>query len=187
MPSSTAGSTSLKAAGEEAVRYPVARGRGSSSAAVAISRCPARGGRVDRRGVRGGRRRNRCRGTRQRTPSPSRCRSIRAPRASTFASLCSRASCGRERLADPRAAALRLAINRDRNADAGAADSDPALCLAGRDRLCQLAAESGIVDAFGPVGAKIAHLVTLLGEPPDELVLEEVAGMIGGEGDAHFG
>jgi hypothetical protein len=29
--------------------------------------------------------------------------------------------------------------------------------------------------------------VTLLGEPPDELVLEEVAGMVGGEGDAHIG
>ena len=46
-------------------------------------------------------------------------------------------------------------------------------------------AESRIIDAFGAVGAEVDDLVALLGEPAGELVLEVVAGMVGGEGDAH--
>jgi hypothetical protein len=38
--------------------------------------------------------------------------------------------------------------------------------------LRDLVTEHRIIDAFGPVGAEITHLVTLLREPMDELVLE---------------
>ena len=48
-------------------------------------------------------------------------------------------------------------------------------------------AELRIIDAFGTIGAKVAHVMSLLAEPMGELVLQEIAGMIGGEGDAHPG
>jgi hypothetical protein len=93
----------------------------------------------------------------------------------------------RERLTDASAAALRLAIDGDGDSDPGAANGDAPIRLARRHRFGDLLTEHRIINAFGPVGAEITHLVTLLGEPPDELVLEKVAGMVGGEGDAHIG
>ena len=47
------------------------------------------------------------------------------------------------------------------------------------------APNSRIIDAFGTVRAEVVHLVALLAQPVGELVLEDVSGMVGGEGDAH--
>ena len=53
------------------------------------------------------------------------------------------------------------------------------------DRLGELGAEIGIIDAFGAVGAEVGDLMALLAQPGGELVLQGETGMVGGEGDAH--
>ncbi len=92
---------------------------------------------------------------------------------------------GRQRIVDAGAAASRLAVDGDGNADARAAHGDSALGLTGCDRAGELRAIFGIIDAFGAVGAEVGHVMTLLAKPRGKLVLEQVSGMVGGEGDAH--
>src|SRR5690348_16817926 len=84
---------------------------------------------------------------------------------------------GRERIADPSAAALRVAVHRDRDSDAGAAYGDATLGLAGCDRSRQPRAILRIIDALRPVGPEVRHLVALLTEPARELIFEEVPGV----------
>src|SRR4051794_8872447 len=92
---------------------------------------------------------------------------------------------GGERFAHPCAAAAGLAIDSDRNADPRAADGDSALRLTRCHSVRELAAELGIIDAFGTVCAEVAHVMALVAQPPHELILEQVPGMIGGKSDAH--
>src|SRR5205085_7536677 len=92
---------------------------------------------------------------------------------------------GGEGFADPGAAAAGLAIDGDRDADARATDGDPALGLTRCHRARELAAELGIIDAFGAVCAEVAHIMALVAQPRRELILEQVPGMIGGKSDAH--
>ena len=96
----------------------------------------------------------------------------------------SRESC-RQRVVDACAAALGFAVDGDGDADAGAAYGDPALRIAGRHGAGEASAIFGIVDAFGAVRAKVDYLMTLLAQPAGELILEDVASVIGGEGNAH--
>jgi hypothetical protein len=91
----------------------------------------------------------------------------------------------RERVVDSGAPAFGLAIDSDRNANTGAAYGNAPVRLPGRDRAGKTSAKLRIIDAFRSIGAKVGNLVALLFEPADEFVLEEVTGMIGGEGDAH--
>ena len=92
---------------------------------------------------------------------------------------------GGDRLVDPRAAALGVAVDGDRDADARAADGDAALGRAGRDGVRQPSAEIGIIDAFGVVGAEVADVIAKLAEPHRQLALEGETGMVGSKGDAH--
>ena len=109
----------------------------------------------------------------------------RAPSAITLASLCSRASCAdsgsatrAQRQAGLRLTAIEMPMPEPQTAM-------PRSASAGGERLGELAAVIGIIDAFGAVGAEVGDLVALLAEPGGELVLEHVSGMVGGEGDAH--
>ena len=92
---------------------------------------------------------------------------------------------GGEGIVHARASALGVAVHRDGNADPRAADGDSALGFPGGHRLCERGTEFRIIDAFRPVRAEVADLVTLLSQPADDLILEEVTGMVGGESDAH--
>lgn len=91
----------------------------------------------------------------------------------------------REGIADARAATLRLSVYGDRNPDPRATDGNSIFRLARRDPLRELASKERIIDAFGTVGAKIANVMPLFAQPSGEFVLEQVAGVIGGESDAH--
>ena len=91
----------------------------------------------------------------------------------------------RNRIVDARAAALGLPIDGNRNADPGAAHGDPSLRLSCSDSLGQPATVFGIVHALRAIGPKVGHLVPLSLQPADELVLEQISGVISGEGDAH--
>ena len=109
----------------------------------------------------------------------------RAPSAMALASLCCRASEADSGSATwaQRQAGLRLAAMA--TPMPGAANADPALGPAVGQRFGHQRAELRIIDAFMAMGAEVEHLVTLLGEPARELVLEVDAGMVGGEYDAH--
>ena len=71
-----------------------------------------------------------------------------------------------------RAAARGVAVDRDRNADARAADGDPALGLAGGDGVGELGSKLRIIDAFRAVGAEVDDLVAGLAQPGGKLVLQ---------------
>ena len=60
-----------------------------------------------------------------------------------------------------------------------------ALGLAAGDRASQAGAIFGIIDALRAIGPEVGHLMPLVAEPAGELVLEQIAGMVGGEGNAH--
>ena len=91
---------------------------------------------------------------------------------------------GRKRIVDARAAALGFTVDRDRNPDPRAADGHPAFGVARCDRLGELASKLRIIDTFRTVCPEVRDVVTLLAQPACKLVLEGVAGMVGGEGDA---
>jgi hypothetical protein len=91
----------------------------------------------------------------------------------------------RQRIVDASTAASRLAVHGDRNPDAGAAHRDSPVRGSPGDGFGELTAELRIIDALGAVRSKVLDIVALLAQPSDELVLEGVAGMVGGEGDAH--
>jgi hypothetical protein len=91
----------------------------------------------------------------------------------------------RKRLVDAGAAAGRVAVDRDRNADAGTANRDPALGLAAGNGVGKFGAKFGVINAFRSVGAKVSHLMPGLAKPLGELVFQQVSGMVGGKGDAH--
>jgi hypothetical protein len=91
----------------------------------------------------------------------------------------------RERIVDARAAASGLTIDGDRNANARAAYRNSALGVPGCDGARKSGSIFRIIHAFGSVGAKIAHLVTLIPKPRGKLVLEDITSMVGGKSDAH--
>src|SRR3546814_14721670 len=70
----------------------------------------------------------------------------------------------RQGLGHKRAAAGRVAIDRNRNADAGPPQRDAALCAAVRDRFGQAISIIGIIDAFGTMGAKVGDLMPFRSE-----------------------
>ena len=90
-----------------------------------------------------------------------------------------------ERIVDAGAAAFEIAVDGDRNADARAAYSDPALGFAEPDDRTELRALGRVIDAVGTVGAEVGHLMTLLAQPTHKLVLQGVTGMVGGKSDVH--
>jgi hypothetical protein len=92
---------------------------------------------------------------------------------------------GGERIVDPCAAAARLAIHRDRNADSGAAHSNPALRLAQGDGFGDPSAIFRVIDALEPVRPQVRDLMPLVAKPTDKLVLQQITSMIGGKSDAH--
>src|SRR5579884_1342387 len=91
----------------------------------------------------------------------------------------------REWIVDPRAAALEVAVDRDRYADARAAYCNAAIGLAEGDVGPELRPIFRIIDRVGAIGSKVGDLVAQLTKPADELVLEQIAGVVGGESDAH--
>src|SRR3546814_11580676 len=90
----------------------------------------------------------------------------------------------RQGLGHKRAAAGRVAIDRNRNADAGPAQRDAALCAAVRDRFGQAISIIGIIDAFGTMGAKVGDLMPFAAPPLREQALEVMGGMVGEIGSA---
>ena len=111
----------------------------------------------------------------------------RAPMAMTLASLCSRASLaesGSETSAQRHGG---VAVDRDGNADARAAQRHAAFGFAFGDMRGELVAIVGVIDRSLAVGAKIGDLVALRGQPCGKLGLEGEGGVIGGDGDAHGG
>ena len=91
----------------------------------------------------------------------------------------------RKRLGDLGAAAGGVAVGGDGDADARTADADPAFGPAVCQRFGEQRSVTRVIDAFMAVGAEVEQLVTLLGEPGRQLVLEVDAGMVGGEDYAH--
>ena len=71
------------------------------------------------------------------------------------------------------------------DADPGATNDDAVLGRAAGDFLGKLEAKLRIIDALGTIGAEVDHIMPGLAQPGDELVLQNVTGMIGGKGDAH--
>jgi hypothetical protein len=92
---------------------------------------------------------------------------------------------GREGIVDAGAAARGFAINGDRNPDSGPAHGDSAFGIPGGYGPGEARAKLGIINAFGPIGAKVGYVMAALAEPANEFVFERVAGMVGGESDAH--
>ena len=90
-----------------------------------------------------------------------------------------------QRLGDLRAAACRVAVGSDRNADSRSAYRDPALRPAVSERLGKHDAKARIIDAFVAVSSKVEDLMALLAEPRGKLFLEIDPGMVGGEDYAH--
>ena len=72
-----------------------------------------------------------------------------------------------ERLGDLRAAHLGVAVDRDGDADARAAQRDAALRRARGDRRSELVAIVRIIDAVGGVRPEVGDLEPLLAEPGD--------------------
>src|SRR4051812_30439234 len=66
----------------------------------------------------------------------------------------------RQRFGNERRAAGRMAIGRDRNADAGAAQGDSEFRAAGGDLLGELVAIIGIIDRLDSSRAEVVHLMT---------------------------
>jgi hypothetical protein len=91
----------------------------------------------------------------------------------------------RQRLTDMRAAAAWVTIDCDGDADARSADGDTALSSARAHDAGKLRSIFRIIDALRAVGAEILDLMALVTQPRHEFILEEISGMIGGEGDAH--
>lgn len=91
----------------------------------------------------------------------------------------------REGIVDPGAAAVRIAVHRNGDAYARTANGDSALCFVLGDEGRKLRSEFRIIDTFRTIGAKIRHFMTLLAQPLGEFVLQPIAGMIGGKGNAH--
>jgi hypothetical protein len=91
----------------------------------------------------------------------------------------------RKRLVDPRAAARRVAVDGDGDAEAGAAYGDPALSAAAWNLLSQLRAILRIVHALRTVGAEVSNFVAGFPQPAREFVFQLIPGMVGGKGDAH--
>ncbi len=92
---------------------------------------------------------------------------------------------GRERLRHQCAAAGRVAVGGDRNADSRAAQGDPEIGAAGGDLLGELVAIIGIIDRFDALGAEIVDLMSALAEPLTEQGFEIDGGMVGSNGDPH--
>jgi hypothetical protein len=90
-----------------------------------------------------------------------------------------------ERVVDAGAAASRLAIDRDGNADARASYGHSALGVPRGNRSSEKRSVLRIIDAFRGIGPEVDDLVALLAQPSRELVLEGKPGMVGGKGDAH--
>src|SRR5436190_16787540 len=90
-----------------------------------------------------------------------------------------------ERIVHPRTTAAKVAVGRDRNADARAADGDAPLGPAAGDLFAKPGAIFGIIDAFRTVGAEVDDLVTGFAEPHGERVLQFISGVVGGKGNAH--
>ncbi|PAV72685.1 hypothetical protein WR25_22132 [Diploscapter pachys] len=91
---------------------------------------------------------------------------------------------GGERFGDQRAAARRVAIDRDRDADPRSAQRHAQRRFAARDRIGQLVAVIGIVDARVGLRTQVNHLVTQRGGVLDQQRLQRDGGVIGGEGNA---
>src|SRR6185312_9847825 len=87
-------------------------------------------------------------------------------------------------MADRGPDALHL-VGADRGAHAGAADHQPALGPAGRDRGRDLAGDVGEVDGGGIVGADVEHLVALLLQEGEDLGFHRKAGMVGADDELH--
>ena len=152
---------------------------------MAISRCPAVRVRVGRRGAGGGRPR-----TARSRNSVTQARAMsepisRAPKRNDVGVVVLAGEAGGQRIANPRAAAGRFAIDGNRDADPGPADCNSALRLSRSYGAGETGAELRIIDALRAVGAEVDDLLASLSQPLGEFVLEEVAGMIGGEGDFH--
>ena len=92
---------------------------------------------------------------------------------------------GGDWIVDTGTAAFRLAIDGDGNTNPRSANCNAAVGVSGGDRASEPGAIFRIVDAFGPVSAEVFHVVALLTQPEGEFVLEQVSGMIGGDGYAH--
>src|SRR5207302_1791084 len=72
---------------------------------------------------------------------------------------------GRERIVYSGAAALEIAIDRDRNADPAAAHRNPPVGFTKADEGAERCPVMRIIDAFRAVRPKIRNVVTLLAEP----------------------
>ena len=111
---------------------------------------------------------------------------IRAPIASTFASLCSRprrAATGIGRLDAADAVDL---VGHDLLARAAAAEHDAALAVACGDRSRGRRDVVGIVDRHRVgVDPEVDHLVAVRSQPVGNRCFERKAGVVGGQGDAH--
>ena len=75
------------------------------------------------------------------------------------------------------AAAGRVAVGGDGDADPGSAHGDPALRAAVGERFGHHRAEARIIDAVMTMGTEIEDLVALLAEPAREFVLEDDSAM----------
>ena len=91
----------------------------------------------------------------------------------------------RERLLDEGAAYLRVAVDRDGDADAGAAEGDGARRLSGGHMAGEPVAEIRIIDARLTVRTQIFYFVALFAKPSGERSLEGNGGVVGGDGNAH--
>jgi len=91
----------------------------------------------------------------------------------------------RKRLRDQRAAAGRVAVGGDRDADAGPAKGNAIIGPAGGDFLGELVAVIGIIDRIHARGPEVVDRMPLRAEPGDEIRLERDGGMIGSDGDPH--
>src|SRR3546814_14218358 len=85
----------------------------------------------------------------------------------------------RQGLGHKRAAAGRVAIDRNRNADAGPAQRDAALCAAVRDRFGQAISIIGIIDAFGTMVPTVGDLMPFAAPPLSGQALKVLLAWVG--------
>lgn len=92
---------------------------------------------------------------------------------------------GREWVVNTGTAALEIAIDRNRDTDAAAADGNSPFGFTKSDKRAELCSKFRIIHAFRAVRPKIRNVVALLAEPLGKFIFEGIAGVVGGKGDAH--
>lgn len=79
---------------------------------------------------------------------------------------------GRKWVVNPRAAAFKIAVDRNRNANPTAANCNSAIGFPEPDERPELCSKLRIIDAFGSIGPKVSDIVPLGAEPLDKLVFK---------------